>query len=417
MISTYTALLRTPSAWRFLAPGLVARLPYAMLGLGIVLLVKDATGSYGMAGAVSAAMAVALAAVGPQTGRLADRYGQAAVLVPGALVHGAAVAALIVCAKSGAPTWTLFVTAIAAGASVPQIGSMVRARWVAKLQGQPLLPTAFAFESVTDEFTFVVGPVVATFLATGIDPGVGLAVEAVLTVVGSLAFAAQRSTAPARRAAAGDERHASALRVAGVRLLVAAFVCIGMVFGTVQVAITAFAEEAGQAGLAGALYAVFAGGSLIAGAVYGAVAWRRAARTRLAAAFGMLALGTAPLCLVPNIGVMIPVALLVGLGLAPTLITGYTLVETLVPAAAKTEAFTWLTGAVGLGLALGSTLAGVATDEFGAGPAFVLTFAAAASGLAIVTLGRRLLTPPPGAATGGVVDVTPVDAAPLALGR
>jgi MFS family permease len=413
VITTYAALLRTPSAWRFLAPGLVARLPYAMRGLGIVLLIKDSTGSYGVAGAVSAAMAVALSVVGPQTGRLADKYGQAAVLVPGALLHGAAVAGLILCAKTGAPTWTLFATAVAAGASVPQIGSMVRARWVAKLEGRPLLPTAFAFESVTDEFTFVVGPVVATFLATGIDPGVGLAVEAVLTVVGSLAFAAQRSTAPARRAAARGEAHTSAIRIAGVRLLVAAFVCIGMVFGTVQVSITAFAEEAGRAGLAGALYAVFAGGSLIAGAVYGAVAWRGSARTRLAVTFAFLAVGTAPLWAVSGIAVMIPVALVCGLAIAPTLITGYTLVEALVPAEAKTEAFTWLTGAIGLGLALGSTLAGLATDAYGAGTAFTLTFGAAAIGLLVVTLGRRTLTP----AKRTVVDVTPVDAAPLALGR
>ncbi|WP_436777854.1 MFS transporter [Yinghuangia sp. YIM S09857] len=414
MISTYTTLLRTPSAWRFLTPGLVARLPYAMLGLGIVLLVKDTTGSYGIAGAVSAAMAVALSVVGPQTGRLADRYGQAAVLVPGALLHGMSVAALIACAKADTPTWTLFVTAIAAGASVPQIGSMVRARWVAKLEGQPLLPTAFAFESVTDEFTFVVGPVVATFLATGVDPGFGLAVEAVLTVVGSLAFAAQRSTAPApRRRTAEDAPHSSAIRVAGVKVLVGAFVCIGAVFGSTQVAITAFAEESGRAGLAGALYAVFAGGSLIAGAAYGAMAWRGTAERRLTATFAALAVGTAPLWAVPNIAVMVPVALVCGLALAPTIITGYTLVEGLVPADAKTEAFTWLTGAIGLGLAFGSTFAGIVTDGFGASPAFVLTFGSAAVGLLVVTLGRRALLP----AKRTVVDVTPVDAAPLALGR
>ena len=37
--------------------------------------------------------------------------------------------------------------------------------------------------------------------------------------------------------------------------------------------------------------------------------------------------------------------------IAPALITGYTLVEQLVPAGARTEAFTWLTGAVALGQA------------------------------------------------------------------
>ncbi|KDN83923.1 hypothetical protein KCH_45720 [Kitasatospora cheerisanensis KCTC 2395] len=105
------ALLRTPRAWTFLLPALVARLPYAMLGLGIVLLVRDTTGSYGLAGGVAAVAAVAQALIGPQTGRLADRHGQAAVLVPAVLVHAAAVAALIALAHGGAPDWTLFLAA------------------------------------------------------------------------------------------------------------------------------------------------------------------------------------------------------------------------------------------------------------------------------------------------------------------
>ncbi|WP_406283768.1 MFS transporter [Embleya sp. NBC_00896] len=429
MISTYSSLLRTPSAWRFLLPALIARMPYAMLGLGIVLLVKHTTGSYGTAGAVSAAAAVALAFAGPQTGRLADRFGQAAVVIPGALTHGAAVAALIVAALAHAPLWLLFGTAALAGASVPQIGSMVRARWAAHLEKSPLLPTAFAFESVTDEFTFVVGPVVATFLATGVHPAAGLIVEAVLTVGGSLLFAMQRGTAPRRVVrTAADAPRVSALRIGGVRVLVVAFVCIGAIFGTVQVSVTAFAEEIGKPGLAGALYAVFAGGSLIAGAVYGAVAWRRSAHHRMLVTFALLALGTAPLWAIPNVGIMVPVALLCGLAIAPTLITGFTLVDTLVPAAAKTEAFTWLTGAIGLGLALGSTLSGMLTDARGSGAGFVLTLAAAGIGFLVVLAGQRLLTPEPKSstrvnvtpvtpATETVVDGTPVNAAPLALDR
>ena len=425
MISTYSSLLRTPSAWRFLVPGLVARMPYAMLGLGIVLLVKHTTGSYGTAGAVSAAAAVSLAVAGPQTGRLADRFGQAAVVVPGALAHGAAVAAVIVCALADAPLWTLFTTAALAGATVPQIGSMVRARWAARLERSPLLPTAFAFESVTDEFTFVVGPVVATFLATGVHPAAGLVVEATLTVGGSLLFALERTTAPARvRRTSADAPRVSALRIGGVRVLALAFVCVGAVFGTVQVSVTAFAEEAGEPGLAGALYAVFAGGSLIAGAVYGAVAWRHAARSRLVVTFALLSLGTAPLWAVPGLGIMVPVALLCGLAIAPTLITGFTLVDTLVPAAAKTEAFTWLTGAIGLGLALGSTFSGMLTDARGSAAGFGLTFGAATIGSLVVAAGRRSLGPsaridvtPATPVATTVVDGTPVDAAPLALDR
>ncbi|NEE35942.1 MFS transporter, partial [Streptomyces sp. SID7982] len=158
----YGQLLRTPGAWTFLLPGFAARLPFAMLTISLVLLVQHTTGSYGVAGAVAAVAGVAMALLAPQAGKLADRFGQRAVLVPGVLLHSAAVALLTVLALTDAPLWTLFAAAVPTGASVPQIGPMVRARWAARLGDTPLAGTAAAFESVTDELTFVLGPVIAT---------------------------------------------------------------------------------------------------------------------------------------------------------------------------------------------------------------------------------------------------------------
>ena len=58
MLSSYRQVLAEPGTLRSSAAGLVARLPISMVGLGIVLLVSSATGSYGLAGAVSAAYMV-----------------------------------------------------------------------------------------------------------------------------------------------------------------------------------------------------------------------------------------------------------------------------------------------------------------------------------------------------------------------
>ena len=52
-IASYRRVLGQPGALVFSASGLVARLPMAMVSLGIVLLVSDRTGSYSLAGAVS----------------------------------------------------------------------------------------------------------------------------------------------------------------------------------------------------------------------------------------------------------------------------------------------------------------------------------------------------------------------------
>ncbi|MGW4896703.1 MFS transporter [Kitasatospora sp. NPDC004240] len=400
----YGALLSTPGAWTFLAPAFAARLPYAMLSLGIVLLVLDTHGSYGTAGAVAAVSAVAQAFVGPQTGRLADRYGQAAVLVPSVAVHALSVGALIALALGHAPVWTLFLAAAPAGASVPQIGAMVRARWVARLTSpdgtsSPMLNTAFAFESVTDEFTFVVGPVLATAIATTVNPSAGLIAEAALTVVGGLAFAAQRRTAPARHPHRPGARRASALASPGVRLLAGAFLGVGTVFGAMQVSVTAFAKAAGQPEANGIVYGIFAGGSMLAGVLYGMIAWRRSARQRMLVSYALLVVGCSTLWAMPNLAALAAAGLVCGLAIAPTLITGYTLVETLVADGAKTEAFTWLTGAIGLGLAAGSTVAGQLIDGFGTSAGFLVPVAGAGLGLVALIALRHLLVAP-GAGSG-----------------
>lgn len=384
----YGQLLRTPGALSFLLPGFAARQPFAMLTIGIVLLVQHTSGSYGTAGAVAAATGVSMALFAPQSGKLADRFGQRAVLIPGVLVHTVSVSLLVALALAGAPLWALFLAAIPSGASVPQVGPMVRARWAAKLDGTPLMPTAAAFESVTDEFTFVVGPVLATALCTGIHPAAGLIAEAALTLVGGLFFAAQRRTQPAHglTAAAGhsDEPRRSALSVPGVRVLVIAFLGIGSVFGGMQVSLTAFSEEIGNPGVNGLLYGVFAAGNMLAGIAMGAIAWKIGPRRRLILGYTGLTVAASLLWSAHSVLLLGALGLVVGLCIAPALITGYTIVETLVPATARTEAFTWLTGAVALGQAAAVTVAGRLADAHGSSTGFLVPLAGTL--LALVTL-------------------------------
>ncbi|MBN3928959.1 MFS transporter [Streptomyces verrucosisporus] len=414
----YRDLLRTPGAWTFLLPGFLARQPFAMLTLGIVLLVEDTTGSFGTAGTVSAVTGVSMALFAPRSGRLADRFGQRAVLVPGVLLHAAAVGVLVALALSRAPLWALLLAAVPAGASVPQVGPMVRARWAHLLRGGPgspdrrggsgppggagrpdgarLLSTAAAFESVTDELTFVIGPVLATALCTGVHPAAGLAAEAALTVVGGLVFAAQRRTAPPahRRARGADGApHPSALSVPGVRVLIVAFLGIGSVFGGMQVSLAAFTESIGQPGLNGVLYGTFAAGNMLAGLVFGALTWRSAPQRRLLAAYALLTLTTAPLWAVDAVPLLAVLGLLAGIGIAPSLITGFTLVERLAPAGVRTEAFTWMAGAVALGQAGAASAAGQLTDRFGASAGFTVPLAATALALVTVAALRGWLEP------------------------
>ncbi|MCX5037261.1 MFS transporter [Streptomyces coelicoflavus] len=399
----YGQLLRTRGAWTFLLPGFAARQPFAMLTLSIVLLVQHTTGSYGVAGAVAAVTGVAMALFAPYSGRLADRYGQRAVLLPGVLVHAASGLTLTVLALADAPLWALFLAAVPTGASVPQVGPMVRARWAARLKDTPLMSTAAAFESVTDELTFVLGPLVATALCTAVDPAAGLVTEAALTLVGGLLFAAQKSTQPLVGGAAGVDggharvEHVSALRVPGVRVLIVVFLGIGSVFGGMQVSLAAFTESIGEPGLNGVLYGVFAAGNMISGLACGAIAWKVAPQRRLLVGYTALAVTASGLWAAHSVLVLAGLGLLVGMCIAPAIVTGYTLVEDLVPAGARTEAFTWLTGAVALGQAGAVTVAGQLEDRVRDGAGFLVPMGGTVLALAVlVTLRSRLATRSPG---------------------
>ncbi|MFF8861391.1 MFS transporter [Streptomyces sp. NPDC015139] len=392
----YGQLLRTRGAWTFLLPGFAARQPFAMLTISIVLLVQHTTGSYGAAGAAAAATGVSMALFAPYSGRLADRYGQRAVLLPGVLVHTLAGLTLTALALAHAPLWALFLAAVPTGASVPQVGPMVRARWGVKLQGSPLMTTAAAFESVTDELTFVVGPLLATALCTAVTPSAGLVTEAALTLVGGLLFAAQKSTQPAVDANGEHARvgHASALRVPGVRVLIVTFLGIGSVFGGMQVSLAAFTESIGEPGLNGVLYGVFAAGNMLSGVACGAIAWKVAPQRRLVLGYAALALSASALWTAHSVLLLAALGLLVGMCIAPSLITGYTLVDSLVPAGARTEAFTWLTGAVALGQAAAVTVAGQLEDRLWDGAGFLVPMAGTVLALVtLVALRSRLAAP------------------------
>src|SRR3954447_25546449 len=95
MLESYRRVFTHRGAAAFSATGLVARLPMSMMTLGIVILVSTLTGSYGLAGQVSAAFVIGNAVVAIQHGRLADRFGQTRVLYVDAVLFALATGLLV----------------------------------------------------------------------------------------------------------------------------------------------------------------------------------------------------------------------------------------------------------------------------------------------------------------------------------
>ena len=138
----YAEIFRIPGAWRFSTAAIIGRMPMSMFGLGTVLLISAATGRYGVAGAVSAAGSLGYAFSAPRIARLTDSRGQREVLLPLLTVFALATVALIVAVQSHLPIWAVFVPGAIAGAAMPSLGTMVRARWSVLLAGSPRLHAA-----------------------------------------------------------------------------------------------------------------------------------------------------------------------------------------------------------------------------------------------------------------------------------
>ncbi|MDP4013942.1 MAG: hypothetical protein U0990_08965 [Candidatus Nanopelagicales bacterium] len=363
MLGPYGSLLRRKGATAFVAAGFVGELPVAMVSLGIVFLVSAKTDSYALAGAMSATFSLSMALVSPLGARFVDRLGQARVLPVMAAGEVLFLLGFVFVATHRGPVALQFLLLIVSGGMTQNMGACVRARWSAMLTGTDEIRPAFSLEAVIDELVFMLGPLAVTWLCVYIADQTGLIAAAALVVLGSGWLASQRSTQPPPRPK--RQQHGNAKLLVRTMIIVTVLMALlGAIFGSFEVTTVAFSESEGAEALTGWMLALYAGGSLIAGLVVGAVrVTANPARLLLVYALA-LAIVTAFYPFVTSLAMLAPVAFLAGMAVSPVLITATTLVENAVPAARLTEALTLTVSAMAVGLAIGSTTSGAIIDAF-----------------------------------------------------
>ncbi|MGH3423917.1 MAG: MFS transporter [Nocardioidaceae bacterium] len=379
----------------YVAVAFLGRLPLAMSQLGTLLLVSAATGTYAAGGLAAGALAVANAVCSPFAGSLADRVGQRPVVLAQSLAGGAGLAALVVLAKAGATESWLVPTAALAGAVLPQIGPLARVRWRPITHGsgdlQPrLVDAAFSYEGAADEASFVIGPAAVGLIAVVVDPGGSILFAAAILLVFGCWFALHPTaglTHAHRPIATGVGR----VLTTAFAILLAAQLCVGMIFGSVQTGATVLATVEGQAGLAGLVHATLGVGSVLAGLAVAGVPQRVGFEVRMLVAAAGLFVLSLPLLLVGGLVSLVLVVLVLGCAVAPYMISNFTLGERVVPPTRVGTAMTLLAGATGIGYALGSSVAGGLADEGGHTPAFAVTVVAAGLAAALAALSQRTL--------------------------
>jgi MFS family permease len=379
------SLASAPGAHRILAVSLAARLPLAVLSIALLVHVEHLTGSFAAAGLVTASYALALAVGGPLLGRLADRRGQTAVLL-GSAAAAAALLVAIALVPVGTPLAVLMAVATGTGLATPPVGACLRALLPSLIGDRDALHAAYTVEATASELTWVFGPPLALAVGAMWSTGAALAAGGLLMLAATAAFAAEPASREWRPARVERPRGGS-LRSPAMRTLVLVMAAIGLLFGAVEVAVTAAAETLHGSAAAAPLLGLWGVGSLVGGML----ATRFGGRIPLPVMLAALTAGH--LALLPVVGsltAMGAVLLFAGAAIAPTYATVHAMVDEAAPASTVTEAFAWLATAAALGAAVGAAAAGAAAEH--AGPAAAIALGGAAGLVAWLTATARTPT-------------------------
>jgi Major Facilitator Superfamily len=389
------SLTSSPGALRLMVVSVLARLPMAMLSIGLLVHTEHLTGSLAAAGVVAGAYAVSLGVGGPVLGRLVDRRGQTVILAAGAGVAGAALAATAAL-PTGTPLVALVALAVVVGTSAPPVGACLRTLLPAVVADRDALRAAYAAESAAIELTWISGPPLVLAVAVAWSTGAALAVAGVVLVVGTAVFAAEpasRGWRPAPSRPLSGSR--GSLRAPAMRTLVLVLLALGIVFGAVEVAVVGAATALGSSGAAGTLLGLWGVGSLAGGVV--AARMGGGARTGGGLALVLAALAAGHLALAAAAGSAVALAAvltLAGATIAPTYASVYAMVDRAAPAGTVTEAFAWLSTAVAVGASVGAACGGAMAAAAGPAAAFALAGAAGTVGALVAALRARPLDGP-----------------------
>ncbi|MEW2005208.1 MFS transporter [Microbacterium sp. NPDC079208] len=365
----------------------IARLPFAMMVVGVLTVVVSARGSLSLGGLTSAAVGLGTACFGPLLGAAADRFGQRTVLL--ALAVGNAAMLLLFTAVVYGPAADGFVllAAIGIGATAPQVAPLSRSRLVtiigermpAERRARTVSGT-MAYESAADETVFVFGPFLVGVLASALAPWAPLVGAAALTLVFVGAFALHPSGRHVSQDRTDDGRAPSAVSELfrpQLLIVVLGILGVGIFFGTMLTSLTSFMADLGAPEQAGLLYGVMGVGSAVLAL---GVAWlpvRFSLRARWLVFSGILLAGSLLLGIVDSPrGMMLALAIM-GIGIGPTLVTQYSFGAARSPRGRSATVMTMLGSGVIVGQSIGAAVAGEIAESLGTSAALVLPMIAA----------------------------------------
>ncbi len=378
-MSSYWTLLKTPGVARVIAAQLTARFPFGMLSLAFLIHIEQVFDSYGAAGLVLGSMSIGQAVAGPLTSRLMGRWGMRPVIVATLAVCAASI---IVMALAPLPISWLMAIGLIAGLSTPPIQPAVRTIYPKIVNSRQLTPL-FSLDASAQEIIWVLGPVIATFVAIQVSSVAGILLAAAFLVGGGIWFVVLPEVGRVRIPRSRRKLGAVLTRPAVMLSTIVGFMLVAACAAVEAGVVAAFGHGSANSGW---VLGIFAAGSLVGGLALGHAPigpWALAGRMLIVTA----GLGLATLGL--NFWWLAGTLLIAGVGIAPAFAVLFGIVSASVKFSDTAEAYGWVGTGQLMGAAMGSAIAGFMIDHSGAGAAILVAAGFAALGTLIPALGRR----------------------------
>lgn len=368
----YTEFFRTPQVPTLMAVALFSRMPMGMVPFAMLMFLREALGSFALAGSAVGAYFVAMAIVAPINGRIIDRLGPRIPLAATGIVQPFALVALLVSAKLGLGYAAVLVAAAVSGAFNPPISVLTRSIWRHRFDREEQRRMAFSVDAVLIQLNYTVGPAITAALLTGPGATVAYAVAIVAVVASFVIFVISPAPGYLKREAHAKRHMLGPLTEPRLLIVYAATFGFTVSFGLMEVGYPGFAIALAMPAFGGVLLSINSLGAATGGALYGGMHVKARIERQFAAAMGLMALPLFLHAIIDLPGLFAIVAFFAGAVIAPVIASQLVLVSRLSPAKYATEAFTWGSTFIVCGHGAGIALGGVLVEATGAKSVFAM---------------------------------------------
>lgn len=360
-LAPYRAYFGLPDVAVIVFIAWLARMPFGMIGLAMLMFLRETLGDFKIAGSVLGVYYVSMAAFAPVCGRIIDRIGPHLPLRVTGVLHSLFLALLFIVASKHSPVWIVMLAAAFAGALSPPIAVLTRTLWRHRFPDDVTRRMAFSVDSIMIELNFTIGPAITAVVISAFGTRVAFLLAIVVTFAAFLVFL----LTPALRYWKQEqhiERHFLG-PLTEPRLVGLFVVTFGLTFsfGILEVGYPAFATYLALPVLAGVFLGINSLGSAIGGAVYGVLHLKAPLERQFAAALGFMSVPFLLHWWVDQAVVFGLIAFIAGTLIAPGLTAQTMLITHIAPNKYATEAFTWsstfIVSGIGVGMAAGGAVA------------------------------------------------------------